>query len=397
MSATATALDHGTCDRMPAVIEQSPPRAVESPMAVDGRADAWSRLQEHLARVCADAAAVPITSFEETTPAEVDGLIARSRDLLRSALEALDMVAVLYGDSEMEETSSDESVDAGERARWAPPSGCEGVAGTVVLARMGLRARLKLLATLGPTSNETKKIASAGGVLRTIQKALSAVDHAVAEAEQVPASIHFYQSNVQRSLGIRRRYVQLQRLLIGDGPPRPEELRGRLRSVGNAAARLLGLPIADDLRTGDRALLMKARASVQEWLLHQEDDANHLVAGARLWQDLSNVATMFLDVNKREELVQHDARIVAEVLHELPISASLWDGAANAALRARLAPMRGRSPGLDALMGADVPVADLEEVRSVLTGLRRALGAGDVEGDDAPPSGPRKMVRRESA
>lgn len=348
---------------------------------------AVSMLQDHLAHLCSDAASVCITDYEGQDPKALVALTERSRDLVAGALDALDVVSVLYCDGSSETPEIPETGD-GDRPS-SPPIDTENITDAVMLARMGLRARQRSLQALGDRATPWEQLSTVGGVLRTIQKSLSAVDRAMADAEQVPASINFYGRVVERSIEIRRRYVSFSKAVTQSGPPQPSELRRRLRLVGNSITQLLGLDIAVHLRTGDRALLMMMHSKVRQWLSHQEDDAVHLAAGQRLWQDALNAGTMFMDVNRREELTQHDARLVREALRELPPSGNAWDEAARLAMFGRLSAMLGRSPSLDALLQEPWANDKLEELRFTLLGLAQSLGGGFAASDEPPMSGTR--------
>lgn len=370
-------------------------RHIDNDVDLHGPDSARVMLQQHLAHICSEAAAVCVTDYEGSPAGEVEALVKRSIHLVRGALEALDLVALLHGEDEQEEGSTDVSIDSGDRASWMPPSDTERVMDTLLLARMGLRSRLRRLSSPGPAEVPLERIALAGGALRTIQKSLNAVDRCLATGGCAPATVDCYHRNVDVSLQIRRQYVELRRMVVGDAAPRPEEVRTRARRAGNAIARLLGLPIAAQMRTGDRVILMMAHSRVQEWLSKQrEDDEPHVAEGARLWQDIANLATMFLDVSRREELVSHDARLAGEVLRDLPVSASEWDGPTSGAILDRLAPMRGRSPQLDAMLSSKADVVSLDALRALLVDLRQTLAptAGIAE-DVEPPSGRRLVVR----
>lgn len=360
-------------------------------------------VQRHLAEVCAGAAAVTLADYETDAAGAVDIVVERARALISQALEALDVVAVLYGDlygELLEPGETGELLEPGEAGEPPAAGGAEAphegaaepvsspesaeIADAVVLARMGLRHRLRALRELGERATRWERLSAVGSALGTIQTSLNAVDRAMARAEHIPPSLRFYESAVEGSLVVRRRYVALHRLIVQKGPPTAAEARPRLRLIGNAIARMLGLQGAIHLRPGDRALLMMSHAKVREWLAHHEDDAAHVSAGLRMWQELVNISTMFLNVSKREELVQHDARLVREALRQMPAAAD--DAAARGALVARLSAMAGRSPSLDALLEAPPEAVDPGELRRVLEDLDRQLSGVDESVETAPPA-----------
>jgi hypothetical protein len=353
---------------------------------------ARTMLQEHMAHLCSEAAAVCVADYEDAEPAAVAALLERVGALIAATLEAVDVVSVLHCEGPAEAADPDAEMD-GDRVSSIPVQDAEDIADAVMLARMGLRARQRSLQALGGRAAPVERLSAAGGALRTIQKSLSAVDRAMAGAEKVPVSIDFYGHAVERSLQIRRSYVSLHRAVAQQAPPRNGELRGRLRLAGNAMAQILGLGVAVHLRTGDRALLMMIHARVREWLARREDDAPHLDAGRRLWQDVLNTATMFLDVNRREELVQHDAQIVRDALHYLAAVGDL-DEAGYRVLRERLSRIAGRSAVLDLLL-TQPWVPDLaREVRFALEIVDRSLRAASGAPDDPAPVSGRWPVSR---
>lgn len=336
-------------------------------------------LKLQITEVCRSAASVVVTDFERGDPALVEDLVSRSHALLSSALEALEVVSVLYG-----ETEPPAAVEAagGPAAEDEPvetsPDDAASIGDVVVLARMDLRRRQRTLRAVGEQAQRLDRLAAAGGALRTIQKSLSAVDAAISMGADMPRSINFFGESVARSLDVRRRYALFQERVARDGPPTLDTVRERLRSIGNGIAQLLGARTADHLRTGDRALLMMSHARIRDWLAVKDGAAAHLAAGLRLWQDIASIATMFLDVNKREELVQHDGRLVRDTLRALPPpedprDEAAWDESQRRAVLDRLRPMRGRSLALDACLDASPSGLEIGVLRAVLADLARAL------------------------
>lgn len=355
---------------------------------------ASSMLQERMERVCSEAADVCVADYESADVSQVTAVVDRARALVTKALEVLDVVSVLYDGGNEHFTFELEGEAEGDSAGSSAPSDGEGIGDAVMLARMGLRSRQRTLLSLGESAPRWERLAAAGSALRTIQKSLSAVDRCMADFEHVPASINFYHRVVERSLDIRRRYVRFCHTVVGAPPAELNALRARARSIGNAIAHLLGRDVAVHLRTGDRALLMMEHAKVREWLVDRSEHPEHIAAGQRLIQDMNNIATMFLDVNKREELVQHDARLVREVLRDHRAAIDGGDEAARKAVLARLSTMLGRSPSLDAALSRPWGEGSAEELWAVLVDLDRTLGAAAGVTDEEGPSSGRRTVRR---
>lgn len=350
--------------------------AVERGADEDGRPpfeSAVRMLQRHMEDVCRSAAAICITDYETLEMAAVSALVERSQALVSSALSTLDMVALLCGGAAQAPQTEAEAPAEGDHGDSRPPAPSEGLRDAVVLARIGLRSRQRSLLALSGGATRLEQLSAAGSALRTIQKSLSAVDHALSDSERIPPSLRFYRDAVERSLLVRQHYVRFQRAVLRSGPPSPSELRGRLRLIGNTITQMLGLDVAAHLRTGDRALLIMSHARIRSWLSQSDNGPAHVTVGLRLWQDLVNVATLLLDVNKREELVQHDARVVSEALRDLPSMEASWSEGGQGALVDRLRCMLGRSPPLDAILEGSA-AAEIGEVRRLLEDLARTLG-----------------------
>lgn len=340
---------------------------------------ALSMLKAHLSDVSGTAGTVVVADYEGGDAARIDELVKRAHSLLSSALEAIDVVAVLCGGIDEDPPLEQE----GDRPSLSPED-AETIGGVVVLARMDLRGRRRALDLLSERSTAVDRLAAAGSALRAIQKSLSAIDGAVSTGAQVPRSINFYGQTLARSLDTRKRYLRFQNIVARDGAPSAEGLSARLRSIGNAIAQILGAHVALHLRTGDRALLMVSHARIREWLLSRDPGAQHVAAGLRLWQDVVNIATMFMEVNKREELILHDGRVVREALRSLPVDGdewgeAAWDDAARAAVLQSLKAARGRALALDALLDAPPSEIRLSALRALLVELDRALAVAAPE------------------
>lgn len=343
----------------------------------------------------AEAAAVCVAGYEDASDADIEEGIAQARVKVSQALDLLDVVTVLYGETSTD--SEPEVVDVGDRPSGIPVE-VDAVGEVVVLARMGLRARLRALSHLGETSR-SERLSLWGSALRTIQKSLSALDRAMARRRDWTATFDYYANNVSTSLDVRRRYVAFNDAVAPDATPSGDELPRRLRTIGNFIAGLLGKPIAKELRPGDRALLLLIQSRLRAWLFEGSDpdvrpsrrvsEAIHATNGLRLFQDIANAASMFLDVNKREELIRHDALVVREVLPMLPPTGDIPPDLA-ARIRADLQAIRGRSAQLDALWDAQ-PVPSVHELRAALLRIESTLRSA-LDFEQVPASGRRVVV-----
>lgn len=352
------------------VPEVTPPPEPELPFE-----SGLAMLQAHLGELCASAASVVVAHYESAPDPEIAAMLKRATDLVVSALEALDIIDVLYVDLPASEIEEDgESSEDWDDRPSTPPIVAESIEDVLMLARMGLHSRARLLRA-AETSSSWERLSVIGSAFRTIQKSLSAVDRVLSKAEAAPHTVRFHERALERSLEIRKRYVELAAFVLRGGTPVEGDVRDRLLSASAAISRTLGLPIAVHLRTNDRALLLTTRARLREWLIRDERTPDHLTVGLRLWQDLANVVTMFTEVNRREELLQHDARLVREVLSEVPHGALLWPADTRASVLRRLTAMRGRSPALDALLDAFPDTVAARDLRPILEDLDDSLAA----------------------
>lgn len=333
-------------------------------------------LKEHLAQLSTSASDVVIADYESRPEADVQELMKRAETLAQTSLEALDLVEVLYVDLANQEAAPDEDEedDDWDDRPSTPPIDADSIEDVLVLARMGLRSRMRLLraATSQPLFT---RLSVTGSTLRTVVKSLSAVDRAVSRAEETIPSLRFHEHALSRSLEVRERYTELRRFILRGGEPELPFIRDRLLSVSAAISRTLGLPIAIHFRTEDRALLLVTRARMREWLLHRDVSEAHLRAGLHLFQDIAASVTMFAEVNRREELLQHDARVVRDVLPEVPHGAATWSTTERRSVITRLQALRGRSIALDDLLDAPIEIVTPRKLRPVLEEIDHNLAS----------------------
>jgi hypothetical protein len=213
------------------------------------------------------------------------------------------------------------------------------------LARLELRQRRGRLAALAPDRSQMDILAECERSLRGVRKSLAALDQAVADAWNAPRSLD-YRSELDTSLRVRRCYARLRREMLEGGEPRPEALTARLRAAGTLIAILVGREIYPELRIRDRLQLRELQGRILGWLREGFDD---IAGGVRLFQDLAAFVRMLAEVNHRQELVAHDAGVVARVHARLEQAAS---STSPDELREELEPLRGLDDELDTLLEA---------------------------------------------
>ncbi len=192
------------------------------------------------------------------------------------------------------------------------------------IAQLELRQREERLERLRPGQGTAALLSECDSSLRRIRKAMNAVDAAIAKVAAVPPLLDFT-SELQTSLAVRRAYAKFRVRVMAGGDPTPEVLRARFRGAGTQIAKLVGWDIYPELRVQDRLLLRDLQQRMLDWLRAGTDTA----AGIRLWQDLAACVEMFWLVNRRQELVEHDAAILRAVVDRLD-APSLSEEAAHA-------------------------------------------------------------------
>ena len=330
-------------------------------------------MNEELAQLCADAASVNVVDYETADAAVVDEVTRRSVALVSSALAALEALSAACGLPPGLAASS-----ANDSPSDTPAgSDLDALAHAVALARLGLRGRQRALQELDASATFAERLAAASSALRTIQRSLSAVERAWATSRHTEPTFSFYDRALATSLHVRRRYVELHRRVTRGATPPPDQIAARLRSIGNGISELLGKGIARELRTGDRVLLSRGREEIRRWLARSHAEPFDAASGLHLFHDLANITRLFLDVSKREELVRHDALLVADVLRDPALAPAPAPPPTQRDRRRvidRLRAMAGRSTALDTMLETPPASLSLADVRRLLEELARALG-----------------------
>lgn len=220
------------------------------------------------------------------------------------------------------------------------------------IAALELRQRKDRLVRLGPDQPRLVLIGECDSALRAILKALGAVDVVIAEASGTPPRLDF-SSVLQSSLRVRRRYATFRARILAGGEPPPGGLHARLRALGTHIAKLVGWDVYPELRVHDRLQIRELQCRILRWL--QAGAEATAADGMRLWQDLVAFVRMTEQVNRRQELVEHDRGVV---------------GRAESAL-ARV-PARGDVPEPILRLLGSLEGLDEELDRLLQTGERRA-------------------------
>jgi hypothetical protein len=202
--------------------------------------------------------------------------------------------------------------------------------------------------------------------LRRIGKALIAVETAVREYEGLPALDRRW-VDLEVSFEIRRLYGQFRRAALrGKVDASGEEQVKEFKGIARRISILRDLKIYPFMRIDDRLAIRKLQKRILAWL---EAETPNQEEGRRLWQDLVSFARLLSKVNEREELRQHDRRLV--VLFDNQLQGSHHSASFSATQRTELETLVGLDDDLDKiLLRPSMTPAALKEP---MTRLRHAL------------------------
>jgi hypothetical protein len=323
--------------------------------ALGAEARRLARFQEPIKEIVGRGLGLDLRGFEiapveritrELQPATL-GLLGETRALLGEVLESCGPSAGGTADEAAESLrtsflSFDRAID--ETVATKQLGSLRAVEEIAFMADLELRQRTERLTRVGAAQGAPALLGECDSSLRRIRKALNAVDAAIATAADVPPLLDFT-SELETSLAVRRAYAKLRLRLVAVGEPTPETTRARLRAVGTQLASCVGWDVYADMRVGDRLLLRDVQRRVLDWL-RGEGDATP-AAGLRLWQDLAGCLEMLALVNRRQELVGHDAAVVRDAVARLALEPR---AEIDAAAWQRLAALDGLDAQLDELL-----------------------------------------------
>ncbi len=181
-------------------------------------------------------------------------------------------------------------------------------------ARADLKNALEILiASATHKSNQMTLASNCEGGLRRLRKAVISVESAIYEfeGEAAPERQWF---DVEVSLQIRKLYWNLRRETASRRGATEKPLEVRLRAVLYRILAFRELNVYPFLRVDDRVNLRRLLKRILDWLNSDERDAT---VAPRLWQDLASFAEILVQVSHRQELRDHDLRLVARAYRTL--------------------------------------------------------------------------------
>lgn len=253
---------------------------------------------------------------------EDDAAVARSAlfapRLAAAIEEAVAMLQAAQEHYERHGTIADEQVDDVEslddigRLISSEIAGQE-VADLLFLARTELKGTLQDLIASVDQEDFLRVASSCDSGLRTLKRTLISVESAIYEFEGMDPPMRQW-SDLEISLQTRRLYSDIRRYVLGTPKPSDAALPDRLAGVHDRLDRLRDLDVYPLLRFDDRVTMRELRRRIGGWVIEEPHD---LLAGRRLWQDISGFAELLKEVNHRQELRQHDRALLRRAYHQL--------------------------------------------------------------------------------
>lgn len=243
-------------------------------------------------------------------------------------------------------------------------------------ARCDLKNCLEVLITAATHKQNQMALASnceAG--LRRLRKALISVESALFEYEgRKPPERQWFDLEV--SLQIRKLYWNLRRETGDQSEAEKKPLEVRLRAVLYRILAFRELSVYPFLRVDDRVNMRRLLKRILDWLNSDERDE---AEARRLWQDLSSFAAILVQVSHRQELQDHDLRLVTKAYRMLfPFGARKRTALED--LLAELQSLLGLDDELDELITSR-PIQPVEAWRRPLKRLQTQLSrAGELSG-----------------
>lgn len=326
--------------------------------------------QELLRVIVEEAQRIPIAEYENEAAAKLRvELVPEVRDL---ALEMLRVIEPLIDPDRGEESA--EARHGGSASAFArrvdalirDSDAVDHIGDLAFMARVELRSKLCRLGDVAELDS-WELIGRCGSCLRKVIKAATALDLVLGDC----TGIHHlsFETELETSLQVRRVYGKFRRHLL-DFEPSEEagsRVEQQLNNAATAIARLIGRDVYLDLRVTDRVELRNLQGRLIDWTTRSRHDAR---AGQRLLEDIRAFVELLAQVNHRQELREHDQRIVPGVLDELaqhPGTESV-----PAELRGTLERLYGLEDELDRRLQGRIAVP-IDAVRTVLERLEAAL------------------------
>ena len=244
-----------------------------------------------------------------------DALIRTILDLLESILSTMHEIAAHY--DAQDHTKVEEDVGEADLlkelgAHISSQMAAQEIVDLAFVSRVQLKDLVSSIEQ-GMAEQKIWQIASdADTSLRRAGRALIALESSIREYEGLPMQRRYWQG-VDDALAVRRAYAAFRRKILtkdatGDHPS-GARLKERLRDVGGEIATLRVSEIYPYLRIDDRLELRRLQERIAGWLDQGSDEEK----GRRLWGDLEGFAQLLAEISRRQELREHDRKVVGEL------------------------------------------------------------------------------------
>jgi hypothetical protein len=251
-----------------------------------------------------DAAVARSALFAPRLATAIEGAVA----LLQAAQEHYER----FGTIADEQVADSESLDDIGKLISSEIAGQE-IADLVFLARTELKGTLQDLISSVDQEDFLRVASSCDSGLRTLKRTLISVESAIYEYEGMDPPMRQW-SDLEISLQTRRIYNDVRRSIVHVAKPSDGALADQLASVHDRLDRLRDLEIYPLLRFDDRVTMRELRRRLSSWVIQEPHD---LLAGQRLWADLTGFAQLLKEINHRQELRQHDRAQLRRAYHQL--------------------------------------------------------------------------------
>jgi hypothetical protein len=295
--------------------------------------------------LAAEVDAVDLREFESLEPtAELSRLLATLDELTARAISVVQLVLARFpSPSAAPPPSNDDDFQSESEVTAVRPVDVSGLA---FIAHLDLKQARERLLAMGGAPELEAVLSQCERTLRRIFRALVALDHALAGVLW-PAPILDCSQQLSRSLRVRAGYARFCRGVLNQPEPNADTITKTLRLIGTSLAVLLGKDIYSEMRVSDRLQLRGIQFRILSWL---RLPAGPRVArsGLELWKDIVAFLSMLPGISQRQELVEHDAKVIAQARAAAASGNQEWPPDVLEALRTLV----GRSAAIDALLAS---------------------------------------------
>lgn len=261
--------------------------------------------------------------------------------------------------SDMEPQSSRPALRTIDRIR-ANESGTQRIADLAWFASKTLRQKIGALEEAIQASDVWRAIGQCLSSKRMAIKTGTAIEQAISSEMGVVSRLAaLYDTEVERSLRVRRLYMRFRVQMKPADKPEEAEVEMRLRMASVAFARVFGERAYEDVRVQDKQLFRKLQGQVLDWMrrrLAGEGEAT-LRAGLRIWQEAAAFAECLMIVNNRAELRAHDKELACELCCDLGRKGGPFHGDIQL-FWTRVKRLEGRDEQLDQMIADKVLMDD---------------------------------------